>query len=765
MNGADGVGGVYAALLITEYLALGFTVLYAVANSILILIGYRPAREDVRALAYHDLDMMDDDMNAPPVAVLVPAYNESAGIVDSVSTFLELDYPRVEIVVVNDGSKDDTMEVLRKAFRLRLRDVTYHGGLDTAEVRGVYEAGVPLPDNIQRLIIVDKANGGRADALNCALNISRSPYFVTVDADSILDPQSMKLIMREFQSDTDVDAVGGQIGIVNDAVIERGRIASVGIPRSLLPLCQTLEYVRSFTTARTGWTRLGCLLILSGAFLVTRRQTALDIGGFLTGRVRSRLLEEYSGAGVGTIGEDMEMIVRLHRYKRETGRVAKIVHTPLPVCWTEVPSTWRVLGRQRRRWHRGLMEILRYHRRMLLNPAYGRVGLVAFPYVVLFEFLGPYLEAMGYLLLPVVVALGILDAPRALLLAGVALGFGVLHSLVAVMCATWMEPVGPARTRMRSLLGMDRWRDRALLILGCALGEMGYRQTTVFWRLHGTWEYLRGIDAWGDMERKGFKKGAAAAALALALLLAPTATAAPETREVSLVGGIEHREGAAPGTWAEARHRWGWARGADRRIVGVTAGFYTIDRAAGQDGGVLAGLETKLGSTAGAGLELRAAPGAMASARWSVRLEGEALVRAPVSGSWTVVRSAFRDAAVTELSPGAVVYLPRDAWTSLRVMHVRTVFDAGSADALWGAAATLHVPWRGAEWRLRGSVGGESYLAGTLRAPGQIRARAVGAWCRVPWGRGWAAEGGVSVRDPERGSGDLYLHGGLRRRW
>ncbi|MCI0436991.1 MAG: glycosyltransferase family 2 protein, partial [Gemmatimonadetes bacterium] len=336
--------------------------------------------------------------------------------------------------------------------------------------------GVPLPANVERLIVVDKENGGRADALNCALNTCRSPYFVTVDADSILDPSSLKLVTRVFQDDPSVDAVGGQIGIVNDSVLEGGRVTQVRVPRRYLPLCQALEYLRSFTTARTGWSRLGCLLILSGAFLVTRRETALAVGGFLTGRVRSRLLAEYSGPGHGTVGEDMELIVRLHRYGRETGRPARIVHTPLPVCWTEVPSSARVLARQRRRWHRGLLEIVRYHRTMLLNPAYGRVGLLAFPYVVAFEFCGPYIEALGYLLLPFVVLLGALDAERAVLLAAFALGFGTLHSLVSVLCATWLEPVVPARTHMRSLLGMDSWGDRLRLVAACALGELGYRQ-------------------------------------------------------------------------------------------------------------------------------------------------------------------------------------------------------------------------------------------------------------------------------------------------
>jgi cellulose synthase/poly-beta-1,6-N-acetylglucosamine synthase-like glycosyltransferase len=192
---------------------------------------------------------------------------------------------------------------------------------------------------VQRLVVVDKENGGRADALNCGVNVCRAPYFITVDGDSLLDPLALKHVMRLIQDDPSIQAVGGQIGIVNESPVENGRVVRRVVPKAYLPLCQTLEYVRSFTTARSGFTRLDCLLILSGAFLVMRRDVALSLGGFLTGRVRSRLLDEYAGPGKGTVGEDMEMIVRLHRHERENGRHARVVHSALPVCWTEVPST------------------------------------------------------------------------------------------------------------------------------------------------------------------------------------------------------------------------------------------------------------------------------------------------------------------------------------------------------------------------------------------------------------------------------------------
>jgi YaiO family outer membrane protein len=761
----DGVPGWLGALLLLEYLALAFTALYALCNTMLVLLGFRPAQDDVRALAYHDLDLMDADLDCPPIAVIVPAYNEERGIVASVGTLLELDYPRTEIIVVNDGSRDDTLRALRTAFKLRRQDVTSGGRLDTARVRAVYEAGVTLPERVQRLVVVDKENGGRADALNCGLNVSRSPYFVTIDADSVLDPKALKLIMRAFQDDPSVQAAGGQIGIANEATLDGGRIASVRIPRRYLPLCQTLEYVRSFTTARTGWSRLGCLMILSGAFLATRRETALAVGGFLTGRVRSRLLDEYSGRGRGTIGEDMELIVRLHRYERENGRAARIAYSPLPVCWTEVPATWKVLARQRRRWHRGFLEIMRYHGKMVLDPAYGRVGLLSLPYLALFELLGPYLEALGYLLLPVLVALQALDVERAILLAAVALGIGTLHSLTSVLCATWLEPVVPARSVMRSLLGMDRWEDRLLLVLACVLGELGYRQATVWWRLQGTWEYFRGVRAWGDMERRGFRVAKGAAAVVAAAVVASPASGAP-LREASMLVGSEHREGRPPGIWVETRNRWGREDDAGPwRLRAVSAGAYAVERPAGRDVGALLGAEARLWRRAGAGLELRAAPDAETSAVWSAHFEGEAALVSPVSASWVLRYSGHADLSVREIAPGVVVYLPRDAWIALRAHQVRTDFDAGTDDALWGGSVLASIRAGRAEGRLFATTGGESYLAGATAEPRQARARSAGLSVRAPFAPAWRVEAGAFLRSPDRGNDDLTLHAGVHRRW
>lgn len=774
-----------ALLLLLELTLVGYTFLYAFCNSVLLFLGFAPAREHVRALAYSDLDLMNDDPNCAPVAIVVPAYNEEHHITESVRSFLDLDYPHLEVVVVNDGSTDGTLAALRSAFDLRRRDVPARFELGTAPVRAVYESAASLPSRVERLLVVDKDNGGRADALNAGLNVSRSPYFVTIDADSILDPAALKIVMRMLQADPEIHAAGGQIGIVNEATIVNGRVTRVGVSRQYLPLCQTLEYLRSFTTSRTGFNRLNALMILSGAFLLMRRNVAMTIGGFLTGRVQSRLLDEYSGKGRGTIGEDMEMIVRLHRYERENGRRARIVHSPLPVCWTEVPSTWRVLGRQRRRWQRGFLEIMRYHRSMIFNPAYGRIGLFSLPYLALFEFLGPYIEALGYLLLPILAIAGILDFHRMILITSVALGFGVLHSTLSVLCSTWLEPVVPAGSKVRSLLGMDGWRDRFLLIAACALGELGYRQVTVWWRIQGTWEYLRGVQAWGDMERKGFR-AAAAVVLAGLVLLQPTpagavgeagsnepttdpATADSPTetraglRELRFLVGTEARPHRQTGLWTEITQRW--SRDDPARVKSIWVGGYGFDRAGGDDAGAILGIETRLNSHAGTGLEARVAPGAVTSPRWLLNVEGEAGLRPPVSVSWLARYSRYRDLSVLDIAPGTVVYLPGDAWVALRGHLSRTSFVAGGVDDVPGWSATLSVRAGRSELRFLGASGGESFLARVSSEPRRLRARSAGITARVELTTSWDVDVGAVGRFPERGDDDLYLHVGARRRW
>jgi hypothetical protein len=406
---------------------------------------------------------------------------------------------------------------------------------------------------------------------------------------------------------------------------------------------------------------------------------------------------------------------------------------------------------------------------------------VSFPFIALFEGVGPYLEAAGYILLPILIAAGWIEPHRAILLAAVTLGVGMLHSMVAVLCATWLEPVVPAGSRMRSLLGVDRWRDRLLLLAACVISELGYRQATVFWRLQGTWEFLRKKGSWGAMERKGFRASASASASAapsasgaasasasraaaiVAAVLFLAAAPAHALRETYAMFGSEHREGRDPGTWFETATRWE-ERSAER-ARGAWIGAYGFSREAGRDLGGIAGLAASVPRRGGGSLELRAAPDADATARAAVTLDGEAAVKHPFTATALARWSVFRDASVAELAPGTVLYLPRDIWIAAKVHWTRTSFDAGAADEVLGWSANVSVPIGRIETRALVSSSGESELVGIATEPARIRANVVGALARIPWGAAWGIEAGATARFPERGEDDVTIHAGLRRRW
>ncbi|MFN4232998.1 glycosyltransferase family 2 protein [Thermus sp.] len=310
----------------------------------------------------------------------MPTYNEEKTIAHSVRSFLSLHYPEFEVIVVADGPKDRTLEVLKEAFRLVEVEWVYRRALATKPVRAVYRSLV-----YPNLIVVDKENGGKADALNAGLNLARYPLFCAVDADSLLDAQALLRASRLFLEDDRVLAVGGTLRPLNGAVVREGIVETLHLPRGYLEKVQIVEYARAFFMGRAGWSAMGALLIISGAFGLFRREEALRVGGYRT----------------DTVGEDMELVVRLHRRAREEGREYRIVYTPDPICYTEVPADWATLRKQRNRWHRGLWEVLWNHRTMLFNPRYGRLGLVAMPYFFLFEALAPVVEVLGYVLFPV----------------------------------------------------------------------------------------------------------------------------------------------------------------------------------------------------------------------------------------------------------------------------------------------------------------------------------------------------------------------------
>lgn len=409
---------------------------------------------------------------APPIALLAPAFNEAATIAESVRSLLSLHYPSFEVIVINDGSQDETLQVLIDTFELKPVHRHHELAISHAPIRSIYGAA-----HQPRLIVIDKENGGKADALNAGINVSRAPIFCSMDADSLLEPDALLRAVRPFVEDPErTVAVGGTVRVVNGCVISHGRVIEVRPSRNILALLQTVEYLRAFLMARLAWSRINALTIISGAFGLFRRGRVIEVGGYTH----------------GTVGEDMELVVKLHRLMRDKRLPYRIAFVPEPVCWTEAPEDLRVLGRQRSRWHRGTLETFERHRDVLLKPRYGRVAVLGFGHILLVDVLGPIVELLGYLLIPMFWASGLLSTEYLLAFIAVSFTFGVVIS------------VGSLALEESELRRFPRARDLVLLTLMAVLENFGYRQLNNLWRLRGIWQYLRRSQSWGTMTRKGF---------------------------------------------------------------------------------------------------------------------------------------------------------------------------------------------------------------------------------------------------------------------
>jgi cellulose synthase/poly-beta-1,6-N-acetylglucosamine synthase-like glycosyltransferase len=389
-------------------------------------------------------------------------------------------------VVIDDGSTDGTFDRLREAFGLiQVPRVVP----DDVPSRGkVLEVWVP-GDGVTALVLVRKENGGRADALNVGVNAAQYPLVCMVDADSLLDPDALLTVSKPFADDPmRVVATGGVIRAVNGCKVRAGRVIDVRMPHQWVARIQVVEYLRAFLLGRTGWSKMGALSLISGAFGLFRRDVVVAVEGF----------------DPDSLGEDFELVTHIHRYLRDSGRKDyRVVFVAEPVSWTEVPSTLRVLARQRRRWHRGLAQVLWRHRVMLLRPKYGRIGMFALPYYVLFELAAPVLELMGIVLVPLGLALGAVNIHYALLFLAVAYGYAMLVSLAALAVEEF------------SFHRYPRWRDLGIAVLAVVLENVGYRQLTCVWRIQGLWAHLlRRKAVWGVMTRAGFDTSTEDVALA-----------------------------------------------------------------------------------------------------------------------------------------------------------------------------------------------------------------------------------------------------------
>lgn len=405
----------------------------------------------------------------PQISLLVPAFNEEATIATSVRSLLQLSYSEFEIVVVNDGSTDRTLDVLTREFGLIPFPEAYDRRLATKPIRTIFHA--PAYPNLR---VIDKENGGKADSLNAGLNLSLYPLFCCIDADSILQRDSLRLAVQPFLDDPRTIACGGTVRVANGCEVKNGFLAKVGLPSNLLALFQIVEYLRAFLFGRLGWSPINAMLIISGAFGLFHKDTVIGIGGYRP----------------DTIGEDMELVVRLHRHLRLNGTPYRITFAPDPVCWTEAPEDLRTLKNQRIRWQRGLCESLAKNLDLLFHPKGGAAGWLAFPFMALFEWLGPLIEVFGYLFVTAGFFLGFVSFDVWLTLLLVAVSLGILLSVSAFLLEEISFHVYPKSKHV------------LFLLLGAVLENFGYRQLNSLWKVIGLYRWLVGKRAtWGAMTR------------------------------------------------------------------------------------------------------------------------------------------------------------------------------------------------------------------------------------------------------------------------
>jgi cellulose synthase/poly-beta-1,6-N-acetylglucosamine synthase-like glycosyltransferase len=441
---------------------------------VLAVIGWRAVNEYVARRPFRDYRHVAESELSMPVSILVPAYNEAPVIVSSVRSLLDSQFGEFEVVVINDGSTDRTLEELIEAFDLVRVDRVPRANLPCEPISAVYASATD-----RRIVVLDKINGGgKADALNAGVRYARYPLFCAIDADTMLDPGALSRLVWEFQARPETVAVGGIVRVVNGSDVDRdGRLVEVRTPRGLLVNLQIVEYLRAFLGGRIGWSRLGMLLIISGAFGLFRRDVVVEAGGY----------------DATTVGEDAELVLRLHRHQRDRKRKCRITFFPDPICWTEAPSELGALIRQRDRWQRGLIELMLRHRGMAGRPRYGPVGLVAIPYFVVFELFGPIFEVLGYAACAAAVLLDAVQPAFAFAFLGFAALFGLLISFAVLL----MEE--------RAFRRYPDWRDLRRMIAATFVENLGYRQLNAVIRVRAFWTLWRRTEGWEESTRIGLE--------------------------------------------------------------------------------------------------------------------------------------------------------------------------------------------------------------------------------------------------------------------
>lgn len=455
-----------------------YSVVIMAAYLILSLVSFRSVRLYLHKTNFIDYKDILNTPIAPGVTLVAPAYNEAATIIENVRSLLSLHYSKYEVIIVNDGSKDETLDLIIEEYNLVKVDYCVNEQIPTKEIRGIYKS---TDKSFNHLIVVDKENGGKSDALNCGMNVSNYDYVTCIDVDCILEQDALLKLMKPFTDETthDIIATGGVVRIANSCKVENGRLIDVKIPENFLARTQALEYIRAFLLGRMAWSLLDGLILISGAIGVFKKELVIECGGY----------------DHKTVGEDMELVVRMRRYMKNHKRPYHVAYVPDPLCWTEVPESWKLLGRQRNRWTRGTIETLLKHKKMFFNPKHGLIGMLSYPYWFFFEWLAPLLEALGLTLFFLMAIIGLVNWSFFFLMLFLVYGFTLCFSVLSLL----IEEVTYHQYKKHS----EVFR---LLFVG-VIEPLLFHPFVVYNAVKGNLDYLLGKSSWGDMARKGFSYG------------------------------------------------------------------------------------------------------------------------------------------------------------------------------------------------------------------------------------------------------------------
>lgn len=447
--------------------------------AMLAVLSFINIRLFLRKESYTDYKVIVGSPLAPGISVIAPAFNEGLTIISNIRSLLTFDYPNYEVIIINDGSTDDTLEKVINEFSLVKVDFAYDVKLSAKPVRGVYKS---TDEAYAKLVIVDKENGkSKADATNVGINVAAYPYFLCTDVDCILHDQTLQMLIRPMMEEENkrVIATGATLRMANSCEVDEGVLIKIVAPKPLLARFQELEYIRSFVLGKMGWSYINAVPNVSGGLGMFDKEIAVKAGGY----------------DPASFGEDMELRMRMSRYVYDNKIDAAVRYIPTTLCWTEGPTSVKIFMRQRTRWARGLLQLMLAHKKMLFNPAYGRVGLIVFPYNFFFELLAPVIEFLGIIYYIFLIYFGLVNWPYAIILLIFVYTYAVMISSLSVL---WDQ---------LTFQYYKTWKDVLSVISMVFIEMIIYHPLIVVFALRGYYFQLTNrTHSWGNMQRRGFKK-------------------------------------------------------------------------------------------------------------------------------------------------------------------------------------------------------------------------------------------------------------------